>query len=151
MSQRSAQPSPMKRRLIVVPALIAVGLTAAACDGDDGGSTSAATSSSTSSAPSSSAPAPVAPSTTAPAPTSDAGVNFAMPNLVGLDLQTAQNEVQDYGVFLSVSHDLRGSRNQAVDSNWIVCDQNIAPGQQVTGDAEGAIDFGVVKREESCP
>jgi hypothetical protein len=140
----------MKRRLIVVPALIAVGLTAAACDGDDGGSTSAATSSSTSSAPSSSAPAP-APSTTAPAPTSDAGVNFAMPNLVGLDLQTAQNEVQDYGVFLSVSHDLRGSRNQAVDSNWIVCDQNIAPGQQVTGDAEGAIDFGVVKREESCP
>ncbi|QNG35587.1 hypothetical protein F1C76_02280 [Geodermatophilaceae bacterium NBWT11] len=74
-----------------------------------------------------------------------------MPSLVGLDLQTAQDTIQTFGVFLSVSHDLLGSRNQVLDSNWIVCDQNVAPGQQVTGDVEGGIDLGVVKREETCP
>lgn len=68
-----------------------------------------------------------------------------------MDLQTAQNTVQTYNVFYSVSHDLLGSRNQVLDSNWIVCDQNIAPGERVTGDVEGTIDFGVVKREETCP
>ena len=60
------------------------------------------------------------------------------------------NSTRD-GVFYSVSHDLLDSRNQLIDSNWMVCDQNIAPGQPVTGDVEGKLDFGVVKREEQCP
>ncbi|WP_158545877.1 hypothetical protein [Blastococcus sp. TF02A-30] len=68
-----------------------------------------------------------------------------------MDLQSAQDLIQTYGVFLSVSHDVRGSRNQVVDSNWIVCDQNVPSGQRVTGDVEGLIDLGVVKRGESCP
>jgi hypothetical protein len=42
-------------------------------------------------------------------------------------------------------------RHQVLDSDWIVCTQNVAPGQQVTSDAEGQIDFGVVKRSETCP
>ena len=46
---------------------------------------------------------------------------------------------------------LLAGRNQLVDSNWIVCEQNIAPGERVTGDVEGQIDFGVVKRGETCP
>jgi hypothetical protein len=96
--------------------------------------------------PAPSTPPPPAP-TTPPPPV----VDFAMPGLVGLDLQTAQNTVQTFGVFLSRSHDLLGSRNQVLDSNWVVCTQNIPPGQRVTGDAEGLIDLGVVKREESCP
>jgi hypothetical protein len=87
---------------------------------------------------------------TAAAP-SEAGVDFTMPDVVGMDLQSAQNVVQTLGVFYSVSHDLRGSRSQLIDSNWVVCDQNVAPGQQVTGDVEGKLDFGVVKREEQCP
>ena len=74
-----------------------------------------------------------------------------MPDLVGTDLQTAQDTIQTYCVFLTVSHDLLGTRNQVLDSNWIVCDQNVAAGQQVTGEVEGSIDFGVVKREEGCP
>jgi hypothetical protein len=74
-----------------------------------------------------------------------------MPDFVGMDLQSAQNLVQANGVFFSQSHDLLGSRSQVLDSNWLVCDQNIPVGQQVTGDAEGAIDFGVVKRGEACP
>ena len=98
--------------------------------------------------------APVPPTSTAPpAPTTPAepAVDFAMPDFVGMDLQSAQDLVQTNGVWLSVSHDLLGSRNQAIDSNWMVCDQNIPPGAQVAGDAEGQIDLGVVKREEFCP
>ncbi len=109
-------------------------------------------------APSSAVPSTTsaAPATTvAPSPTTagatTSGVDFVMPDLVGLDLQSAQNAVQDLGAFYSVSHDLLGSRNQVIDSSWVVCDQNVAPGQRVTGDVEGEIDFGVVKREERCP
>lgn len=94
------------------------------------------------------APTPVV---TTPAPASAAFVAFAMPKFVGTDLQSAQNAVQTYGVFYSTSHDLRGSRHQVLDSDWIVCTQNIPPGQQVTSDIEGQIDFGVVKRSETCP
>jgi hypothetical protein len=146
---------------IVLAGLVAIGLIGSALGGkDDEGSTPAAASSTVETTPPTSST--VAPPTTQAAvppvatvlPTTEAApvaANFAMPDVVGLDLQSAQNLVQTYGVFFSKSHDLLGSRNQLVDSNWMVCDQNIPPGQQVTGDAEGLIDFGVVKREEACP
>lgn len=86
-----------------------------------------------------------------PVATTPAGVDFAMPAVVGMDLQSAQDLIQTNGVFLSLSHDLLGNRHQVLDSGWTVCTQNIPPGQQVTGNAEGVIDLGVVKREESCP
>ncbi|MBB3086707.1 hypothetical protein [Geodermatophilus sabuli] len=98
--------------------------------------------------------APTQPPTTpppAPATQPEVVVDFAMPDLVGVDLQTAQITVQSNGVFLSRSHDLLGSRNQLVDSNWMVCTQNVPAGQRVTGEVEGLIDLGVVKREETCP
>src|SRR4051794_18912132 len=149
--------------VVVIAALAVIG--SALSKKDDAQTTSASAGVSTSSqqveAPPSSAssvpsvpsvastPSAVAP-TRAPAPQAPA-VNFTMPNFVGMDLQSAQNLVQTNGVFFSQSHDLLGSRNQLVDSNWLVCDQNIPAGQQVTGDAEGAIDFGVVKRGEACP
>ena len=66
-------------------------------------------------------------------------------------LQSARNLIQTQGVFWTVSHDLLGSRNQVLDSTWLVCDQNVRLGQHVSGDMQGQIDFGVVKREESCP
>jgi PASTA domain len=145
--------------VIVVGVLLAVGLIGSAINGgkkEDDSTTASATSSA---AVGSTVAAPpttqaVLPPPTTAAPTTQAaptGVNFTMPDFVGMDLQSAQNLVQQNGVFLSRSHDLLGSRHQVVDSNWIVCDQNIPAGQQVTGDAEGVIDFGVVKREESCP
>ena len=98
-------------------------------------------------------PAPVAPPTAA-APTTQAApvvVDFVMPSVVGMTLQDAQDLIQTNGVFLSLSHDLLGSRNQVLDANWRVCTQNIAPGQRVTGDVEGAIDLGAVKLDELCP
>lgn len=148
-----------RSRMSAVALSFAVVAAVSACGSGEAGSDSAASSEPSSEAPTtplqqspSEAPAPPT-STAPPAPTTPAepAVNFSMPNFVGMDLQSAQDLVQTNGVWLSVSHDLLGSRSQAIDSNWMVCDQNIPVGQQVTGDVEGAIDFGVVKREEICP
>ena len=67
-------------------------------------------------------PAPAATSS-APAPVTAAApvVDFALPALVGLDLQSAQNAIQANGVLLSRSHDLRGMRSQVVYSNRVAC------------------------------
>ena len=162
------QPKPFLKRPwvwgVAAALVVGVGIGNAGAGSDDAGSAGAAASTSSSSpaAESSSAAAPtttvppaaVVPTTPpppAPTPPAEVVVDFAMPNLVGVDLQTAQNTVQTNGVFFSRSHDLLGSRNQVLDSNWVVCTQNIAPGQRVTGNAEGLIDFGVVEREETCP
>jgi hypothetical protein len=141
----------MRRTVLLVTT--AGALAALTACGPDG---TAASSPSTSSAvPPSEAlsTAVAAPTSVAPTqqPSSSAFAAFAMPQFVGMDLQSAQNEVQTHGIFYSKSHDLLGSRHQILDSDWIVCDQNIPPGQQVTADIEGQIDFGVVKRTESCP
>lgn len=100
----------------------------------------------------SAAPAEPSPKDASPSPV--ATVDFAMPNFVGANLQDAQNEVQELGVFFSVSHDLLGTRSQVLDSNWQVCDQTPAVGARIRGaaaDYEGEIDFGVVKLTEACP
>jgi hypothetical protein len=78
---------------------------------------------------------------------------WAMPNLVGVVLQDAQDQIQVLtggAVYFTDSHDLGGKdRNQMLDANWRVCTQNIASGAALT--PESKIDFGVVKLEESCP
>ncbi|MGY1653390.1 hypothetical protein [Geodermatophilus sp. SYSU D01119] len=158
MNQSSA-----RRRLGALPVLLAAGLLLAGC-GDDGEtglpaptSTPSAPATSSAAAPTTPAPTPAPEPAVAPAPTPQVTpppapvVDFAMPAVVGMTLQDAQDLIQTNGVFLSLSHDLLGSRNQVMDANWRVCTQNIAPGQRVTGNVEGAIDLGVVKLEELCP
>jgi hypothetical protein len=84
----------------------------------------------------------------------EAMVDFMMPDFRGMNLQDAQNKVQELGIFYSRSHDLRGSRLQVSDSNWQVCTQEPSMGTQIKGkaaDYEGKIDFGVVKLTETCP
>src|SRR5262249_61864650 len=74
-----------------------------------------------------------------------------MPNLVGRNLQAAQDAVQAAGIgFYSRSHDLPGrGREQILDRNWRVCTQTPRAGQPAP---RGTIpDFGVVKLTESCP
>lgn len=93
--------------------------------------------------------------TNAPAPTSGraAGKRWTMPNLVGRDLQEAQDTVQKLTgdpLFLTTSHDATGrKREQVLDRDWKVCSQSIAAGTSFTLDA--VIDFGAVKQSESCP
>ncbi|MGW1272270.1 PASTA domain-containing protein [Streptomyces sp. NPDC002491] len=74
----------------------------------------------------------------------------AVPNLVGMGLQSAQDTSQAAGFYALKSHDALGrGRMQALDRNWKVCSQNIAAGKSVPTDTK--LDFGAVKLEETCP
>ncbi|WP_233533089.1 PASTA domain-containing protein [Antrihabitans sp. YC2-6] len=87
--------------------------------------------------------APVAP----PVPERQAG--GLMPNVVCMNLQDAQDLIQESGVFYSRSFDATGDgRNQIIDSNWLVVSQNIPPG---TPFDEGDANLGAVKYGESNP
>lgn len=76
-----------------------------------------------------------------------------MPDLVGSDLQSAQNQIQsltDFAIPVTTSHDATGAdRQQVLDANWKVCSQSIPPGRTI--DSGTRIDFGTVKLEERCP
>jgi hypothetical protein len=96
----------------------------------------------------------VGPPTTAPAPASGrAGKQWTMPNLVGRNLQEAQDAMQKLTgdpLFLTTSHDATGrNRHQVLDRDWKVCSQSIAAGTTFVLNA--VIDFGAVKQSESCP
>jgi len=55
-----------------------------------------------------------------------------MPDVVCMNLQEAQDEIQDHGVFLSRSEDATGAgRFQVFDRNWIVIRQTPKPGTQI--------------------
>lgn len=80
----------------------------------------------------------------------DAGTGTErLPNLVGQQLQAAQDAAQAAGFYLLSSHDATGaSRMQVLDRNWKVCSQSPAPGAV---DPSETVDFGTVKIEETCP
>jgi hypothetical protein len=101
------------------------------------------------------APPPVTVTVTVPVPAADAprpAKSAEMPDLVGAGLQEAQNRMQElFGnpLLVTFSHDASGAgRQQVLDRNWKVCDQNVAPGTRITEDTR--IDFGAVKVEERC-
>lgn len=106
--------------------------------------------SSTAAVPSPSAAAPSVP------PDSAGGSNqtWSMPNLIGQDLQSAQDAIQSMtndGVWYSDSNDLTGKgREQVMDRNWQVCTSTPPPGATITSNT--SITFGVVRIDsESCP
>lgn len=73
----------------------------------------------------------------------------AMPNVVCMNLQEAQNTIQEAGVFYSRSKDATGQgRRQVVDSNWIVVAQTPSAGAPVT---EGEAVLSAVKIGEPSP
>ncbi|RIJ78404.1 PASTA domain-containing protein [Nakamurella silvestris] len=72
-----------------------------------------------------------------------------MPDVVCMNLQKAQNRIQDAGVFFSRSEDASGEgRRQINDSNWIVVGQHPAPGEVI---GEGDAVLSVVKLDEPNP
>ncbi len=93
---------------------------------------------------------------TGPSPTvviATAGpTSWTMPDLVGSNLQDAQNAIQTltgFEIALTRSHDETGAgREQLLDRNWIVCSQNIPAGEEITRGTR--IDFGAVKDNERC-
>lgn len=103
-------------------------------------STAPATSTATTAAPSpqSAEAAPASRATTTPA---------VMPNVVCMNLQDAQNKIQDAGVFFSRSEDATGAgRRQVVDRNWVVVSQTPDAGSPV---GEGEAVLSAVKIGES--
>ncbi len=77
---------------------------------------------------------------------------WTMPNLVGKNLQEAQDAIQELTAFeipVTTSHDATGAgREQLLDRNWKVCSQNIAAGAEIS--SASRIDFGAVRTDERC-
>jgi len=62
----------------------------------------------------------------------DAPEDRLMPNVVCMNLQDAQDEIQDHGVILSRSVDATGKgRHQVLDRNWVVVGQSPAAGAAI--------------------
>ncbi|MFI9610383.1 PASTA domain-containing protein [Streptomyces sp. NPDC052023] len=80
----------------------------------------------------------------------DAGAadTAALPDLVGQDLQAAQDEAQAAGFFVLDDQDASGqNRLQVMDRNWTVCSQEPAPGTHPT---DTPVTLFAVKDTESC-
>lgn len=88
--------------------------------------------------------------TTASTPQEDPDAVIAVPNVVGMDLQLAQDMMQGAGFFHLTSHDATGQdRLQVVDRGWKVCSQTPPGGSEANSTTQ--VDFGVVRNEEACP
>ncbi|WP_137723546.1 PASTA domain-containing protein [Prescottella subtropica] len=69
-----------------------------------------------------------------------------MPNVVCMNLQAAQDTIQETGVYYSRSEDATGKqRMQVSDRNWVVVEQSPAPGTPI---GEGGATLSVVKYGE---
>ncbi|MEU8895538.1 hypothetical protein [Nocardia sp. NPDC048505] len=89
------------------------------------------------------AQAPPVVSSEARPPTTQAATRVAMPSVVCMNLQAAQNAIQAAGVFYSRSTDATGKgRMQLSDRNWIVVSQSPSPGVLI---GEGDAVLSVVK------
>lgn len=72
----------------------------------------------------------------------------ALPNLVGQDLQAAQDEAQAAGFYVLDDQDASGQgRLQVLDRNWVVCSQEPAAGTHPT---DTPVVLYAVKDDESC-
>lgn len=117
------------------------------CGAED---TAAGAPSSTTMTPSTTRSQSTAPADTVTTSATSSPGRASLPNVVGIDLQDAQDLLQAQGFYNLRSHDARGlNRNQVLDRNWRVCDQQPRAGAVVTTDV--LIDLGVVRDEENCP
>lgn len=74
---------------------------------------------------------------------------FIMPNVVGMNLQLAQDVLQSKGSYIMDQVDYKGlMRIQVIDSNWKVCKQSPAPGKSVLTSA--VVTLSSVKLSERC-
>ncbi len=75
---------------------------------------------------------------------------FKMPNVVGENLQLAQDKLQKLGSYVLDQQDAAGlDRIQVVDANWQVCSQKPEPGKTVSADT--VVVLASVKLTEDCP
>ena len=143
-------PKPVTR----IALLCSVGALALAGCGDEaksqdsdlkGTTTSTATTTTTSTVTTTStAPTTTTTGSTATSGTTAAAAKITVPNVVGKDLQLAQDTMQAAGLYNLTSHDSTGrARLQVLDRNWLVTDQTPAAGSHVSEDQR--IDLGARK------
>jgi beta-lactam-binding protein with PASTA domain len=73
-----------------------------------------------------------------------------MPDLVGQNLQDAQDTLQNLGSYLLDQEDATGKgRPQIMDRNWQVCSQHPAAGTRVQ--VKDMVTLRAVKNSETCP
>ena len=96
-------------------------------------------------------PATAASTTAAPTTTTSAQPQTGIvPNVVGEDLQLAQDQMQAAGYYNLDSRDATGQgRQQIIDRNWKVCKQSVRAQAKV--DSGELIVLDAVKTDESCP
>ncbi len=83
-------------------------------------------------------------------PTEDEPDTFEMPDLVGLNLQYAQDTLQALGSYSLDQEDASGlDRFQVNDSNWKVCRQDPEAGTEIPTDT--LVTLWSVKLDETCP
>jgi hypothetical protein len=93
-----------------------------------------------------------APSTASGSDTAGTGAaeTFIMPDLVGQDLQLAQDRLQALGSYNLDQEDALGlGRIQVIDSDWKVCSQTPDAGTQFPKDKR--VTLFAAKDEEDCP
>lgn len=125
-------------------------LVLAGCAGDeksqDGGVNSTTTSTATALTTATTTPSTTA-TTTASTTTSgntSSPAKITVPDVVGKDLQFAQDTMQAAGLYNLTSHDSTGQgRSQILDRNWVVTDQTPVAGSKVAEDQ--LIDLGARK------
>ncbi|MEV7972949.1 PASTA domain-containing protein [Cellulomonas sp. NPDC089187] len=88
-------------------------------------------------------------SDTATAAESQTPETFVMPDVVGMNLQEAQELLQSHGSYLMDQEDASGRRRpQLRDSNWQVCAQVPEPG--VESPTTVMVELSAVKLGETC-
>ena len=74
---------------------------------------------------------------------------FVMPNVVGMNLQLAQDLLQSKGSYLIDQEDFKGlGRFQLIDSNWKVCSQSPSAGKKSL--TSTLVTLSSVKLSEKC-
>lgn len=101
----------------------------------------------TTEAPTTEAPPPMTHATATTAPPEEPAT---MPDVVCMNLQDAQNKIQDAGVFFSRSTDATGrGRSQILDRNWIVVAQTPDPGTPI-GEGDAVLSAVKIGESDSC-
>ncbi|SNX66490.1 PASTA domain-containing protein [Streptomyces sp. TLI_55] len=139
----------MRTRTVAAALAAAALLTLAACEGSDGTGSSSSHSSvqGTDGSADDRSVQDAAPS--APAVEDEVGAETAtLPDLVGQDLQAAQDEAQAAGFYVLDDQDASGQgRLQIYDRNWTVCSQEPQAGTHPT---DTPVTLYAVKDDESC-
>ncbi|MFH9089955.1 PASTA domain-containing protein [Streptomyces sp. NPDC017673] len=135
--------------------VIVIGAIGNAVNGDNGGKDNASAAPAPSSVASSAAATPTPADADSKAGSKADAVSQedekkAVPDFVGMGLQSAQDHAQETGFYSLTSHDSSGrARMQILDRDWKVCSQNIKAG--TTTATTTKLDFGAVKLSETCP